>query len=131
MDRKRALQRVQDGLRPIKTCPQCHAGLGDDDNACSGCGWGYAPSVEDAELTRLRAENEKLKLDTLTQSGQCAEEHIWPGHPKYEAMRAENDRYKTALDSIVNGEPHPGGIRKILIMPRVIEVARAALKEQP
>jgi hypothetical protein len=50
--------------------------------------------LEEAALRALRAENERLNhekqeiaMTALTRDGQCMEEHIYPGHPKFDRMQ--------------------------------------------
>jgi hypothetical protein len=52
----------------------------------------------------------KQALDHLSEMGQCFEEHVWPGHPKYEAaIRAAYDRGKKSTCMFDCGAPGCGG----------------------
>lgn len=42
-----------------------------------------------AEVERLRAELTRERLNHLTTLGQCTEEHVWPGHPRYPGGKRE------------------------------------------
>ncbi len=52
-------------------------------------------------IDTLKAELDKLRLKMLTALGQCAEDHVWEGHPKMAALRTENELLLKALWRIV------------------------------
>lgn len=89
------------------TCPICYPLPGDTSTVT------ITPGEEDAVVALL--------LDAASAQGQCLEEHIWPGHPKYEAIQAV---VKAALEWADNdyGSPDTG-------LLDAVRDYRAALKE--